>query len=158
MSTINIRFIAVDKESTKTKSGKDYEFFNVTFRNLNTDKVESKKVLPFGAKEVFSFIESVADGFDKNQAYAVARVKNDAGYWEWTEISRQDGEMKPQVQAATNRPQYETAEERAQRQVWIIRQSSIAAACNLLQGSGDPEAALKVAQQFEEFVLRGDVL
>ena len=158
MSTINVRFIAIDAEQGTTKSGKSYDLYTVTFRNLTNDKVESKKVLPFGSREVFSAVAKLAeDGFDKAQAYAISRTKGDAGYWEWTDISRQDGEMKPQVQSA-NKPQYETADERAQRQVWIIRQSSIAAAANLFQGAGDQEAVLKAAEAFEKFVLRGEVL
>lgn len=158
MTTINVRFIAIDAEQGSTKSGKSYDYYNVTFRNLTNDKVESKKIFPFGSKEVFSAVAKLSEeGFDKAQAYSVDRVKNDQGYWDWSSVSRQDGEMKPQVQPA-NRPQYESAEERAQRQIWIIRQSSIASAATLFQGAGDTKAVLEAAEEFEKFVLRGESL
>lgn len=47
---------------------------------------------------------------------------------------------------------YETPEERAKRQVFIIRQSSIASAIALKGQKASVEEVLKVAKQFEAFV------
>lgn len=48
---------------------------------------------------------------------------------------------------------YETKEERAARQVYIIRQSSISSAIDLLKDSKPTvEGVLNVAKQFEEYI------
>jgi hypothetical protein len=60
---------------------------------------------------------------------------------------------------ATPRSTYETPEERATKQVYIIRQSSLSNAIALLaleaKKTHSTEDAIKTAQKFEEYVLKG---
>lgn len=57
------------------------------------------------------------------------------------------------------RSNYETPEERAQRQVYIIRQSSLATAVNFYNHDGfkkaapDPETIVAIAKEFEKYVM-----
>lgn len=57
------------------------------------------------------------------------------------------------------RSNYETPEERAQRQVYIIRQSSLATAVNFYNHDGfkkaapDPETIIAIAKEFENYVM-----
>lgn len=99
-------------------------------------------------------------------------VKNDAGYWNWTQLKIIDN-MGTAAQATTGtRSTYETPEERAERraldkekfafekekQKLIIRQSSLSNAISLLKGSNDEtvENVLSVAKQFEAYVLSNE--
>lgn len=68
---------------------------------------------------------------------------------------------KPAAQPAP-KSNYETAEERAKRQVYIIRQSSLTNAIAMLAAAGDkktpinPDTVIGVAKKFEAFVLDTD--
>ena len=59
-----------------------------------------------------------------------------------------------------NKPQYETADERALRQVMIVRQSSLAQAVALLSANGgkknSPQDVISIAKVFENWVMTGD--
>lgn len=104
-------------------------------------------------------------------------VKNDAGYWNWTQLKTTDAMGTPDKSSASTqqvgtRSTYETPEERAERraldkekfafekekQKLIIRQSSLSNAISLLKGSNDEtvENVLSVAKQFEAFVISQD--
>jgi hypothetical protein len=64
---------------------------------------------------------------------------------------------KPSKPQPTPRSTYETHEERARRQVYIIRQSSLSTAVAYLTLTGKtkstPEEVIKVADQFANYVL-----
>lgn len=100
-------------------------------------------------------------------------VKNDAGYWNWTQLKIIDNMgTTTSTQQTGTRSTYETPEERAERraldkekfafekekQKLIIRQSSLSNAISLLKGSNDEtvENVLSVAKQFEAFVISQD--
>jgi len=134
MSAIQIKVISVEVSTQKTQKG-SYDIAEVTYKNLTfQDKVEAKKVVSFNHKEVFNTLKHAAQG----AVFTVQRVKNDAGYWDWVSL----GDDAPESAApnassggktmATPKSTYETPEERAKKQVYIVRQSSVNAAIAFL--------------------------
>lgn len=114
-----------------------------------------------------------------NDEFTVDLEKNAAGFWEVRNISKGSDVSSDQAPASSGaaapvssseRPQapqravnrvtgstYETAEERAKKQVVIVRQSCIAQAVALLKDMPDlkTELLLETAETFEKFVNKG---
>jgi hypothetical protein len=144
--------------STKTsKAGKPYQSAEVAYKNLDSGKVEAKNITQYS--EVFKVVADVQAG----QTLDVKQAKNDNGFWEWTSVERLVGNQvsstEPSRSASANpapRSNYETPEERASRQVYIVKQSSISSAIALLSvGAKSPpqvDAVLDTAQKFTDFV------
>lgn len=106
------------------------------------------------------------------QTFDVKTEKDDKGYWQWTSVERvapgAAAEVAPAPSASTSRSAsantapaqrtntYETPEERAIKQVYIVKQSSVANAIALLTtGAKSPpsvDAVLETAQKFTDFV------
>ena len=159
---MNITLLSVDIKTVPTAKG-SYQTADVAYKNNSFQgKVEGKKVMSFGAtKDSFSILALAQPG----ESYEVTIVKNDKGYNDWVSMAKAEaGASSPAVSApaggkapaATPRSTYETPEERAQRQVLIVRQSSLSAAVNLLlAGAKTPppvENVLAIAKQFEDYV------
>jgi hypothetical protein len=149
---MNITIIAVDKEDT-TKGKATWQTLTVTYKDKD-NKATAKKLMSFSTpKEVW---ETLANS-SKGDTFSVMATKDDKGYWQWSEISRQDavvGQQTPPTKVPI-KPTYETPEERAQKQIYIIRQSSIASAVDLLKDHGkqpNVDEVLKVARAFEAYV------
>lgn len=156
-----IEIIAVTTEAKKNSRGGIYNEAIITFKNKSfQDKIETKKLVDFAAKEVYSTLSQANFG----DIFDIIRNKDDQGYWQWVGINNsntptQDTPMNVTKQTpATPTPKstYETAEERAARQVMIVRQSSIASAIALLASNGGkkntPEEVIAIAKQFETYV------
>lgn len=140
-----------------------YSYYELIYKNLDKDKVETKKMMDFSYPVVFKALEQSAKG-DK---YEVVLVK-EKEYWQWTEAKKLDG-SEPTSPANTTGPEpkayvkgsnYETSEERKERQTHIIRQSSLGHAINTLktdkiQPSKDDVLAL--AADYEQWVIRKTV-
>lgn len=165
---MKIKVVAVEVGKGTTKSNKPYEFLEVTYKNLSFgDKVESKKVMPFGAKEVYNALKDANSG----SIFTLLREKDDAGYWQWVGIAEGDVNIEttdatPAVaapaagKATPAKSTFETPEERAKKQVYIIRQSSLATAVDLLKTEKKAPTVAEVtavAQQFCDFVFGNDV-
>jgi hypothetical protein len=159
---MNITILSVDIKTVPTAKG-SYQTADVAYKNNSFQgKVEGKKVMSFGAtKDSFSTLALAQPG----ESYEVTIVKNDKGYNDWVSMAKAEaGASSPAVSApaggkapaATPRSTYETPEERAQRQVLIVRQSSLSASVNLLlAGAKTPpsiESVLAIAKQFEDYV------
>ena len=163
---MNITILSVQTTTQTAKSGKPYQQLEVAFKNNTFGKVESKKIMPFGAqKAAFDALANAATG----AVFEVTVVKNDAGYNDWTAISQAvPGSPAPQAAGSINKPTagnavqvkstYETADERAKKQVYIIRQSSLSAAIGSL--SVGAKSALKasdiiaVAEEYYAWVMQ----
>jgi hypothetical protein len=158
---MNISIIAVDREVIQKKKGPGtYEVLNVTYKNHTfQDKVESKKLVDFATDK--DLYKTVGDA-NKGDTFSIEREKDATGqYWNWVGIARQDGTVsgaasssKP-TSSVTTKSTYQTPEERAAVQLYIIRQSSIASAVNLTKDHGTPTAdsVIEIARKFEEYVL-----
>jgi hypothetical protein len=139
-------------ESVKTGKGQ-YQTLQVSFKN-EQGQVQGKKLMSFSNPAVFKDIQ----GYVKGDRVDVLTVK-EGDYWQWKAIDK-EGEAPPRPAAPASTggggkvigSNYETAEERARKQVYIIRQSSLGTAVELL-GSGAAVAdVINTAKQFEAYV------
>ena len=150
---MNITILNVQSTTQTNKVGKPYQMLEVAFKNNTFGKIESKKLMPFGAqKAAFDALANAQAG----AVFEVTVVKNEQGYNDWTAISQAvpgsvavaPGSINNAKLTAGNVTQvkstYETSEERAKKQVYIIRQSSLSSAISMLTpGAKSP---LKVSE------------
>lgn len=158
---MQIQIIATSVETKATAKG-SYQQLEVTYKNLSYQgKVESKKLMSFGANA--GAFKVLADAVGGSQ-WEVTVVKNAQGYNDWTTVvaasaapvpSQQPAGAQARTQPGQTRSTYETPEERAQRQILIVRQSSLSAAIATLSvgaKSVKPDEAIAVAKQYENYV------
>ena len=139
------------------KNGRSYQSIEVTYKN-DQGQVANKKLMSFSNPTVFNHIKGLTKGDQIN----VQTTKDANGYWQWTGIGG-DNEVAQQPATKSSQPtrvtgsNYETKEERAARQVYIIRQSSISSAVELLGQGKSVDEVLAVAKKFEEYVFAKEV-
>lgn len=133
------------------KKGK-FDAIEVNYKNLFDGKVASKPVMQFhGAFEVLKAAQ-------KGEQFNVKAEKDKKGYWIWSEAGPHVGEA-PAVVSNKPAPRstFETPEERARRQVYIIRQSSLSTAVEYMKltenKKSSPEDVINLANQFASWVL-----
>lgn len=162
-----IQILNITKTPASSKAGKPYTFLDIAFKNLTFQgKVEGKKLMPFGDNApAFKALENAASG----DVYDIQVVKNTAGFNDWVSAVVSDGSAPPQSSPAASyapkaasagaapvRSSYETPEERAQKQVYIIRQSNISSAINLLSVGAKTapklSEVLDTAKELEKYV------
>lgn len=150
----NISIIAVEKNSATSKAGKPYQLIELSYKNLQSGKVEGTKI------NQYSNIYAIASGAQQGEQYIVTKEKV-GEFWNWTSLVKSDKFVEVKQDAdvkqtsATVRSNYETAEERAAKQVYIVKQSSLSnAVATLSVGSKslDPEKVIEVAQRFTDWV------
>lgn len=151
-----IEVVAVTTETKPTAKGTTYVMLDLAFRNLTTGKIEGKKLVPFGDSEaVYKVFKDAKAG---NQ-FTVTAEKGEK-FWQWVKAEAlAPGAVKAAVAGASTpapRSTYETPEERAAKQVYIVRQSSISNAVNILTvGAKSPPTVgmvLEVANQLTDWV------
>ena len=154
-----IDIIDVGSVSTHSaKNGRQYQSLEVTYKN-EQGQAQSKKLMSFGNKDVFA----TAQSWQKGEKVNIATEKDDNGYWQWTRVLA-EGEVATVAPAksaggSTTRvagSNYPTADERAQTQVYIIRQSSLTNAVTTLATSGkavSSDDVLALARVYEGHVL-----
>lgn len=166
---MNITILNVTKTPATSKAGKPYTFLDLAFKN-NTygGKVEGKKLMPFGDNaNAFKALENGAPG----ESFDINVVKNAAGFNDWlsatlagTGAGAPPAASPPAAGGYANKtpsPNNTAFEEReAKKQVYIIRQSSVANAVAAL--SVGSKSALKLdevtayASGLVDFVLGSD--
>lgn len=150
---INIELIDVTVED----KGK-YKIAQVAYRDQG--KAKDKKVMSFGAQEnAFKYLQKL-EGKAKGINLTVSMEKNKDGYWDW--ISLTEGSSQSAAAAPTSggnavpaRGNWETPEERAARQVYIVKQSSLSnaiAVLNQIKKSYEVTEVITLAKEFEAFV------
>lgn len=160
MSQLKIKVINVEVTSTEK-----YKMAEVTFKNLDFDKTESRKIPSFKNPEVFNTLAASKSG----DTFTVETVK-DGQYWQWTKITAGTTGSVSTASNATGTPvagssgfirnTYETPEERAKKQVYITRLSALSTAVAALGVGG--KAALKSsdvvkeARAYEAYVFGND--
>jgi len=159
---MNVTILSVTINTKPTTRG-SYQEADVAYKN-NTfqGKVEGKKIMSFGAsKKAF---EVLSEGTAGGKTYEVTVVKNDKGYNDWVDMKEAsvDASTSPSKAPTSGanpapRSNYETPEERAQRQVLIVRQSSLSAAISTI-GVGakgvKPADVLALADQYSDWVFQ----
>ena len=157
---MQIQIVTTSIETKPTAKG-SYQQLEVVYKNLTFQgKVESKKLMSFGAgaSSFKTLSESSAGG-----VYDITVVKNDKGYNDWTSATMAvPGVAAATVASVAGKPNttpkstYETPEERAQRQILIVRQSSVSSAVALLTAGAKspPKAAdvISTAKELEAYV------
>lgn len=141
--------------TTSTPAGKKYQQAEVSYKNLSSGKIEGKKIVSFKYPDVFDIITTAAEGTVVN----ITSEKVD-GYWTWTSASKGDATTpasKPETKGnASPKSTYETPEERAQKQIYIVRQSSISSALTYYDLIGQKKATkddiVALAKFFESYV------
>jgi len=133
---------------------------NYIIVHYNTNgKAEKKNVMPNNPTYQTFSTSKVGDTFE------VQLGKNDKGFWEFKEATKAGeasntagsaGQSKTTSTSPSPRSTYETPEERAARQIYIIRQSSLSTAVNILM-SGNKTVGLsdvlKTAKVLENYVV-----
>lgn len=162
MSQIQIEVLSVSAPQTvPTSTGRSYQTIEVAYKK--DGKIEGKKLMSFSNPSVFKTAQSLNTG---SIAY-VTTEKNDKGYWQWESISTEASAPVHSAPAATSNSNssagstksfsnYETKEERQQRQVMIVRQSSLSnAVATLAVGAKAIKAddVINLAKQYEAYVL-----
>lgn len=164
MYNANIEVIDVSdgEEPKKVGKGKN-KILTITYKS-DEGKIEAKKLYDWATKtEVWEAVKGAVKGSFLN----VEKEKNDKGFWDWMAVHRQDA-MPPASVGSTARPvptkpTYETPEERATKQVMIVRQSSISSAIAYWAQNpskahlSDPSQVIAVAKLFESHVMGNSI-
>lgn len=163
-----IQILNISPIQKTTATGKPYEVLDIAYKNLTFQgKVEGKQLMPFGANAGgFNILKNAQSG----QTYEITVVKNDKGYNDWTGAASAEGVSaqapqagkvyQPAARAESATPSrtntFETPEERAKKQVYIVRQSSISASVAALSvGSKNPpkvDDVIAYAQTLVDYV------
>ena len=148
------------------KNGRQYQSLEVTYKN-EQGQAQSKKLMSFSAPDVFK----AAQAWTKGDSVNVSTKKDDNGYWQWIKIL-EDGEVDSQATVgagaapaqgakpvAARTSNYETPEERAARQIMIVRQSSLSNAVATLAlernqiSTASANDVISLAKLYEGYVL-----
>ena len=156
---MQITVIDVGTPATKTAStGRQYQEIELMFKD-DTGKPNTKKIMSFN-QDLYRSVQ----GLQRGAVISVERKKNDkTGYWDWISFYTGDSRVaQPESKAASPATRvtgsnYETKEERAARQVMIVRQSSISSAVAALGVGGktpvDAQQVIDYAKRLESYVL-----
>jgi hypothetical protein len=161
MPNIQIEVISVGAIQKVPTAKGFYETVEVAYRK--DGKVEGKKIMSFANPAIFKAVQKLAQG----ETVDVTTEKNEAGFWQWTGLNSGAAVTQPtpsQTSSAAStgtvaaKPvsNYETKEERAARQVMIVRQSSLSNAVSTLSVGAKhltPSEVVAVAKEYERYVL-----
>lgn len=167
--TMQITILNIAKVQKTGPSGKPYDVLDIAYKNDTFQgKVEGKNLMPFGANAGgFNVLKNATTG----QTYEITVVKNDKGYNDWTNATQVEAGAAPSPAQAPQRSSnaaapapsaarvntFETPEERAKKQVYIIRQSSLSAAIGTLSPGAKsalkPADVIAAAKEYEAYVL-----
>ena len=167
---MQVNVVDVSNLNTHTaKNGRQYQSVEVMYKN-DQGQAQNKKLMSFANPAVFK----AAQEWQKGDVVHVSTEKDTNGYWQWTAVGGADdttdtgGSSAPAAQGNAAKPatrvsgsNYETKEERAARQVMIVRQSSLSNAVATLGIEGSKATAndvISLAKLYEQFVLAGKAL
>ncbi len=162
---MQIQILSVDIKIVPTAKG-SFQAAEVAYKNITFQgKIEGKKVVSFGATAgSFKTLTTAQSG----EIYEVETTKNNAGYLDWTSLTKAGLSTEGQTGAAPAatinkgtastpvRSTYETPEERAAKQVYIIRQSSLSCAVSTLSVGAKvlkPDDVIALATKYVNFVM-----
>jgi hypothetical protein len=164
---VKIQIIATSIE-TKQGPKSSYQMLDITYRDLDKNKVASKKVMSFNKPEIVFKTMATAKPTD---VFDVELIKNEGtGYWDWTNVTKTSATDAPSTSptSATKTSSagssksggWETPEERAKKQIYIVRQSSLSNAVNALSVNAKTapkaEDVIEYARTLEKFVFEFD--
>jgi hypothetical protein len=142
--------------TVENKGKNTWNIANVKYDSKGESK--TKKVVSFKNPEVFNTVKALKEG----DVVEVSFTPGDE-YYNWSGVKVLGGQAAKETPAASAAPtggraptsNYETKEERALRQVMIVKQSSLAQSVALLKDVAgiQVEAILDTAQTFADWVL-----
>lgn len=155
---MQITVVDVAPPATKTSTnGRQYQEIELTFKD-DQGKTGSRKILSF-TTDIYKAVQGLQRGASVN----VNRQKNDkTGYWDWISFGEAPAGQVTSAPATGGSTKvvgsnYETKEERAARQVMIVRQSSLSTAVAALtvgaKGSLKASDIIPLAKELEGYVL-----
>ena len=151
-----VKVVSVNRKDVPNKNGKGtYGKLTVAYRD-DKGKLSEKSILSFTNPAMFK-------AFERAEAGAEINVKSEkvGDYWNWTAILTEGETSSPQQAPANNATRvtgsnYETKEERALKQRYIVKQSSLSAAVSILTvGAKTPpevDAVIALADKFVDYV------
>ena len=151
---MQITVIDVTENIKKSESGRTFQQLEVAYKN-EQGQPQLKKLISFSNPNVYK----AAKEWVKGDVVNVTTVKNEkTGYWDWVGL---EGDGAVTTAKPTSTPtgarvtgsNYETKEERAARQLYIIRQSSLANAIEILNKGADTMEVLRLADKLVNYVL-----
>lgn len=148
---MQVTVIDVAQETLSAKNGRTFQQLVVSYKN-DKGMAQAKKLVSFANPDLFK----AAKSWTKDQIINVKTVKNDkTGYWDWVGLEGETVATSKESATPTRvtGSNYETKEERAARQVYIIRQSSLATAVDLLGQGASTDTVIETAKVFETYVL-----
>lgn len=158
---MKLSIISVVVTTKTSKAGKPYQNAEVVYKNLENGKVMNKNITQY-SKEVFDTLTEASPG----QMFDVDNKKDDNGYYQWTSLTRLHGEVAvptsgnvPTAAPAStpvSKGTWETPEERALKQVYIIKQSSLTAALKMAELNKEKPTVpgiIQLAQELTDWVL-----
>ena len=148
---MQVTVIDVAQETLSAKNGRTFQQLVVSYKN-DKGMAQAKKLVSFANPDLFKADKS----WTKDQFINVKTVKNDkTGYWDWVGLEGETVATSKESATPTRvtGSNYETKEERAARQVYIIRQSSLATAVDLLGQGASTDTVIETAKVFEAYVL-----
>lgn len=114
-------------------------------------KVQGKKIVSFKFPEVFEILKNAKEG----EKYEIKPIK-EGNFWNWAEAVKFEASQTAVVSKATPKSTYETPEERAVKQIYIVRQSSISNAIDYYKLTEakkvKPDDIIALAKEFEAYV------
>lgn len=141
--------------STESENKGKYDQLTIGYTDLNSGKDFTYKLMSFVNKEAYTLLKDAKSGDE----FLVDTNKNDKGYWTWGNVSVLGSQVvTAKTPNKTPKSTYETPEERAQKQIYIVRQSSLTSAIAMLAAANDkktainPDTVIYVAKQFEQYV------
>lgn len=141
---IDIQVVNVDSYKGTTKKGDEYTYYEVTYKNLRDNKVNGKKVFPFGDVPVFEAVKKFAKG-DK---YTIVQAK-EGEYWNWKEVKP----LGSAPAAEGTQPSKSAYVPDDVKQRLIVRQSCLSSASKIAAAGGlTHENAMEMAQDFFDWV------
>ncbi len=161
---INGKVVDIEFEIDVPKNGGgSYVGTTLTYKD-SQGKVQTKSWVQTALNHAANaHIKTALQTLVKGTNFQAEAEKNDKGFWNWTDlkiVAANESVSKPSEKAdnyASSKVNstWQTAEERAQTQIYIIRQNAITNAVNLLKDSydGDVETIFNTAKEFEKHVL-----
>ena len=162
---MKIRLLKVPQNDNKGK----YNQLTVDFRNITTDKIDTKKIMSFTFPDVFTALKDA----QPDSEFTITSEKNERGYWDWTAASSgvggNDPSPNPVSDGVANRSRdsvpsrkapernWETSQERGNRQVLIVRQNALSNAVASLGAGSKREDVIALAQFYFDWTFRMQV-
>lgn len=152
---MRIKVLSVGEETSKKSTKGFYKVFNLSYL---TDGKSRSKDIPNFDKATYETLKNSHEGDE----FDVTLVKNgEFTNWGGVEkaVASSNSESSTSGGATRRSSTYETSEERAARQVFIIRQSSLSNAIATLSTcvgeAVDPQEVIVLAEQYTQYVLNG---